>query len=387
VSETNTAFESSFSLKTVQKKYTAGENIVLQFESTQNKQAVLLVKNTFGSSILEPLVRNRTLSFKLPSIYSNKAGICNWQLVSDQMVFLSDWLNIAPSTKTTIIESYLGPKDILAGNTDYSMLVVIPTDHFDNPMADGLQVQEKHQFENTMSSQSLTTKNLLAWTNINSTKKTGRILVTGSCGNASSKEMTSLVLPNTATNFNITHHRNHEYADGNQIVTFTSSIIKDEFGNLVSDGTMVYFNIKESTGIKLQARGTTINGVAKARLLHPEHEEEWTVEAYVLGSAKSNALSIHFKAAILDFEIGFSADNRNITIGSLKSFMNQLAPDGISIQLKIYNATNKLLETKIETSLKGKTEFQLQPDFFPNGDYKVQISSARITKTKKITLK
>ena len=55
------------------------------------------------------------------------------------------------------------------------------------------------------------------------------------------------IMPSIPTNFTISTHRNHTYADGNQITTFSTSIIKDTLGNTVSDGTYVEFYIRNKT--------------------------------------------------------------------------------------------------------------------------------------------
>ncbi|MFS4455974.1 hypothetical protein ACKWB9_07605 [Maribacter sp. 2304DJ31-5] len=378
----------SFEIKTIKTDYTAGEVIMLQFESKQKEDAILTVKNVWGTSVLLPSFENSILTFNLPSTYSNSAGICHWQLISNKKTRLSGEINIVPNIeKNTSIETYLGPRNISVDNMDHSMLVVVPTDVYDNPLGNGTPILEKHQFEGSINENSIETNNLLAWKNIKSTKKSGRILISASCNGTHSKEMTSMVFPGKASNFSISYQRNHDFADGNQIITFSTSVIKDNYGNIISDGTLVYFNITESNGTKLQAMGTTLNGIAKARLLHPDHKAEWSLVAYVIGAAKSNALTIGFKTAVSDFEMHFSRNNREIKVGPLRSFMKQLVPDGISIQLEIYDDFHSLLETKKETSQKGLGIFVLEPNFFPNGNYSVRVEVAGIVKKQTVTLK
>lgn len=194
-------------------------------------------------------------------------------------------------------------------------------------------------------------------------------------------------MPDNASDFTIDYTRNHKYADGNQIITFTSSTIKDNHGNIVSDGTLVLFSVKNSNGIQLQTNGTTINGVAKAKLLHPTKKESWVVTAYVTGAAKSNNLPVDFDAAIVDYTITLSKDNRTITIGPIESFMQQLVPDGLAVKATIYDANKIALNTKETTTLKGFATFNLDSDFYKSNDYNITIEAAGIKKNKTLHLR
>ncbi|MBT8307856.1 MAG: hypothetical protein KJN85_13025, partial [Maribacter sp.] len=150
---------------TKQTDYNAGDNITLSFKNNQNITSVLVLKNALGSSILEPVFKDDVMEFQFPSSYSQKAGLCHWQLVASQDKPISGTLQIAPKTeKTAQIESYLGPRSIAAGNNDYSMFVIVPTDMYDNTFANGTEVTVKHQFNDTISQNKIEIKNLMAWT-------------------------------------------------------------------------------------------------------------------------------------------------------------------------------------------------------------------------------
>lgn len=374
-------------LLTLETSYVAGIDIVLRFKTDPNDSAVLMVNNAIGTSILNPTNNENGLSFQFPTNFAQKAGLCYWNLVSNQVIRASGTLHITPNeNQTTQIETYLGPRRITAGGTDHSMLVVAPTDFYDNPLKDGTPITEKHQFKDDIYTKEIEVKNLMAWTNITSPKKVGRMLVTASCNHAISKELTTIVYPANAIDFSIEYQRDHVYADGNQIITFLSSIIMDSLGNIVSDGTLVSFSIKNSEGVLLQATGSTINGMAKAKLLHPSQVDIWEVTAYITGAAKSQILKVDFEAAVNNYDILFTKDNRTISISPIKSFMQQQIPDGMEILVSIYNSKNQLLETKLTTSKNGSATFLLGPDKFANGQYTIKFEIAGITKTNTVEL-
>lgn len=375
-------------LLTKQTNYNAGDTITLRFKSDQKTGSALVVRNALGSSILEPVIKDELIEFQMPTGYSQKAGICHWEFVTPLEKPISGTLQIAPNTKKeTQIESYLGPRSISAGTIDFSMFVIVPTDIYDNTLTDGTEVTVKHQFKETIFQNEIEIKNSMAWTKIGATEKAGRILATASCNHTDSKELTTLVYPSNAIDFTITSKRDHQYADGNQIITFSSSVITDQFNNIVSDGTLVSFLMEDQTGNVLQTSGSTLNGIATAKLLLPDEAATWKVTAYITGVAKSNTISIAFEAAVKDYTVSFPADGRTVFVGPIKSFMNQNIPDGLVIQMTIYNSQNQLLETKMTTSKNGLAKFKLSPDFFENGLYHLKIKSAGITKNITVALK
>ncbi len=278
------------------------------------------------------------------------------------------------------METYLGPRSIYAGTTDYAMLVNVPTDNFDNPVKEGTPVQIKRQILTDNESYETTTKDLISWKRLFSVERSGRMLVTAGATGSNTKELTVDIFPSQATSFELYFKRNHEYADGNQIIIFETSVIKDIYGNTISDGTLVTFQITNNNGIKLKTEGTTLNGIAKAQMLHPEVEENWKVEAYVTGSAKSEAILIDFKPAIQNYDLTISEDGRTILVGPILSFMDQLNPDGISVEVKIADEKNQQLAVKRSTSVNGFTEFELSEEQFSAGAYQIEVTIAGITK-------
>ncbi|PKB42774.1 hypothetical protein AX016_0945 [Cellulophaga sp. RHA19] len=377
-----------FTELTSKKRYSVTDSIVLKFSASKDNNAVLVIKNAYGLTVVLPKKEKENITFKIPESFTKIASNLHWRLVLDTHTKLSGTIRILPSAeKKPKLETYLGPRSIIAGGNDFSMLVNAPTDKYDNPLVSGTKVAIKHQFKKNVTVDTLKVKNLVAWTNIFSPKKTGRILITSLVDSTKSKELTSVILPDNAADFSVDYSRNHEYADGNQIITFTTSTIKDNHGNIVSDGTLVLFTAKNSEGRLLQTNGTTINGVAIAKLLHPSKEEYWTITAYVTGAAKSKPITVEFNSAVKDYNIQLSANNRTITIGPIESFMQQFVPDGLAVTATIYSADKTLLNTKKTTSLKGVATFNFDKAFFKPGIYTIKIEAAGIVKNKVVTLK
>lgn len=375
VSYTNAQDKITFVTKKTQ--FVAGNSIELKFKTTSKKEYKLYCTNSYGTTLLSSENKNNRLVFKIPSAITNKIGVVNWQIIGTR---ISSEFTITSKEKPTSLETYLGPPSIEAGGKDFTMLVVIPTDSLDNPLKENTPVTLKEQFLSSEKTSPFFTKNLIAYQRIFSPKKSGRMLLSTSSFNFNSKEYDVNVMPAIGTNFQLFAKRNHEYADGNQITTFYTSIIKDKNNNVVSDGTLVTLFITNKKNNILKTSGTTINGVAFAKIIHPEWEENWQVKAYINGIAESNILKISYKKVFDNFKVTFSKKNRNIIVGPLKSFMNQMIPDGLKVKLTI-SKNGKLVDELIKKSKDGAVSFYLNANIYKNDVYKLTVTTGGISKT------
>lgn len=369
-------------LLTLQKTFKTGDSISLFFSTQHNISSFLYCSNSYGSTLLTAQkVEENKIVFNIPHFISNKRGTVNWKLIQNGKN-ISGNLNIIPKDKPKTLETYLGPPSIEAGEKDFAMMVVIPTDSNDNPLAQNTEVFIKNHFLNSQNKNRLTTQNLITYKNIYAPQKSGRILLSSNCLGLDSKEYSINVVPAISTNFKIFAQRHHEYADGNQITTLKTSVLNDAYGNIVSDGSFVEFYITNLKGNILKTTGTTIDGVATAKIIHPDHEEQWSIKAYVIGISESNTISLSYKKVIHSFDVKFSNNNRTLKVGPLKSFMNQMIPDGLEVKLSIYKE-DKLIDEYLKESREGFVNFILDKNIFINGIYTIKITTAGITQTYK----
>lgn len=367
----------NITLLSKEKQFTAGDTILLKFNANSAKKYQMYCTNSYGSTLLNSEVINNKINFKIPPYLSNKSGILNWKIIKNN---ISGQFKIVPKQQPVSLETYLGPPSIEAGGTDYTMLVVIPTDDLDNPLKKGTKVKVKYQFLKSERKTKVLTNNLIAFKNINSPLKSGRMIITSESLNLNSKEYDVNIMPAIGTNFKLFFKRNHKYADGNQITTFYTSIIKDKNNNIISDGSFVDFFITNKKGNMLKTSGTTINGIAYAKMIHPEFEDNWKVKAYINGISESDILKINYKKIIDKFDVNFSDNNRTVKVGPLKSFMKQMIPDGLKVKLAIYK-DDKFLNNIIKKSNDGFVYFKLNSNIYKNGDYTIKITTAAVTKT------
>ncbi|MCD8454168.1 hypothetical protein LNJ08_07140 [Tenacibaculum finnmarkense genomovar ulcerans] len=369
--------QNTIKLLTQQKEFIAGDTIHLKFNSNNTKIYQIYCSNSYGSTLINSEINNDTIIFKIPTYVSNKIGVLNWKIVKNN---ISGKFKIISKSKPISLETYLGPPSIEAGRIDYTMLVVIPTDDLDNPLKKGTSVKVKHQFLKSERKVNVLTDNLIAFKKIYSPLKSGRMLISSASLGLNSKEYSLNIMPAIATDFKLFFKRNHKYADGNQITTFYTSIIKDKNKNVISDGSFVDFFITNKKENMLKTAGTTINGIAYAKMIHPEFEDNWKVKAYITGISESDILKISYQKIIEKFDVKFSDNNRTVKVGPLNSFMNQMIPDGLKVKLAIYK-NEKLLNDIIKKSKDGFVYFKLNSNIYKNGNYTIKITAASVTET------
>jgi len=374
--ETN--FNGSISLLSSKNEFVAGDKIILEFTSKKENSFQLYCSNSYGSSVIESKILDNKISFEIPSFLSKKKGILSWIIINSTQTILGN-INVLSKIQPKTIETYLGPPSIDAGGIDFTMLVLIPTDSLDNPIRNNSKVFVKNQFLKSENKETIFTDKLIGYKTFFSPLKSGRMIISSESFGLNSKEFDVNIMPAIATNFKLFIQRNHEYADGNQITTFFTSVIKDKNNNIVSDGSYIEFYITNKKGDILKTTGKTINGVAKAKIVHPDFEENWKIKAFFVGISESDVLEIKYKKVIENYNVSLSKNNRNIKVGPLKSFMNQIIPDGLSVKIAIYK-DNILIDELFKESKSGFTNFYLDPNIYENNLYKIIIETAGIKK-------
>jgi len=364
---------------TTQKEFVAGEPIQLQFDGAADNQ-LLLIENAWGTIGLRPDTTNTQLTFSLPASISQKSGLNHWILIQEKRkIAKGDFTIFASKELSNAMESYVGPTSIFADNKDKAMIVSLPQDVYGNPLTNGTTIELTEKFKANQESYSVNVQDMIGFDFIGGHRKVGDIFITSTLDNQVSKEFTISVVPTKAADFTITSERQHSFADGNQIVSFKTSVINDRNGNKIADGTLVNFVIEDASGNSYQTYGQTLNGLAVGKMLHPEAPTQWNVKAHISGLSQSNHLELAFDAAVLDYSVHISEDGRAITVGPILSYMKQLVPDGMGIHLEIEDSRGELPYTQKITSRKGIGRFEL-PQSMDANQNTVKITVAGIEK-------
>ncbi|GGG51571.1 hypothetical protein GCM10011414_21460 [Croceivirga lutea] len=346
----------------------------------------VMYASSYGSIVVKDTVQDGKLVYETPDFITQKIGDYTIHLLYGEKSILKDSLQVVTKEENIdFIESYFGPRIILAGGVDFSMLTVVPVDEFDNPMPDNTPITVHENFKEMQKMHLQETFDLVSFKRFYSYNQTGKITVSMNSRNGiTTKEKTSDIYPYTPKDFTLTQSKEHNFADGNEVVTVQTSIITDIFGNTVQNGTVVHFQIKTNTGKQLAAYAKTVKGIATTKIQHPYSEESWQIQAFIPGLAQSDLLQIDFEQIVAEFPVDFLNHGRKIKVGPIKSYMGQLVPNGTKVKLLI-KGEGKAEEIN-QGTVGGVTYFILRDFYYPPGDYELQIETLGVQEQHQIPL-
>ena len=374
-----TVNDGRYSILNTGNTFTAGDAIRLAYQGPGStagiasngdpEKVVLWVDGSYGSVALTPSHDSDRPSFNLPDFLCQTAGDLKVTLLVNHQVMDHQILQILPKENSKVsMESYFGPPSIRAGTNDFAMLVTLPTDAYDNLLADSTRVTITSTFKGETTANETPLENGYGWKIYPSTTVTGKYFLNASLDGVGGREMECEVRPSLASDFNISAEREHPYADGNQVAVFTTSVIRDRYGNIVSDGTLVSFELTEGSLPTARTAAATINGVARAEILHPDHPLSWTIHARIPGMAKSDSLQLDFKPITDSLLTKYLVQEDRIVVGPLKSYMGQWVPDGTEVALFLDGTLLLVKESK-----DGSASFPLSQITLPKGNLELEV--------------
>lgn len=345
------------------------------------EQLEFIISGTYGTTVLPIQLDNEQFKINIPKEITQHAGHINWQLIAGgKTIQKGDFKLFSNTNALKTVENYLGPRSIIANNRDYTMLVSIPVDSLDNLLPDGTNVSMRHQFKGVIQQEIHRVTAGFTWHKINSPLITGRLITGSTLNNISSTELVADVFPDIPRPFKIYEDSNHNYADGNEIISIKTDQIKDPNGNVMSDGTIVTFFMTDNFNQRWTTTASTVNGYAFAKALHPEKPSTWTVRGVITGMVESPEIEIKFQSILKEITIQPQESN-TIIIGPLTSYLGQVVPDGIQVSLKL-NDKEIILKTK-----KGIVSHTYDSKTILPGTYELKVASLGVTALKSIDLK
>lgn len=340
----------------------------------------ILYSSGYGSMVIRETVKDGMLQYTTPSLITEKTGDYEINLLYGEESILKDSLGVyTQPDKIDYIESYFGPRIILAGGKDYSMLTVIPVDDYDNPMPDGTRIEVHENFKEIQKLHDQYTFDFVSYKRFYSYDQTGKITVSMNTDNGvTTKEKTTDIYPFSPKDFSIEQSKEHNFADGNEVVSIKTSIIEDIYGNIIQNGTMVHYQIVTGSGKQLAAYAKTVKGIATTKIQHPYTEDSWSIQAFIPGLAESNTLEIDFEQIAYDFPVTFVKENRKIQVGPIKSYMGQLLPNGTAVTLTLGH--NGKTSEVTQYTVGAMTTFLLRDFYYPSGEYQLTLETLGLTK-------
>ncbi|MFD0964842.1 hypothetical protein [Pseudofulvibacter geojedonensis] len=275
----------------------ASSPVVIKYTINNKIEGITLeVSNSLSSTLVLPK-KNKAgiLEYFIDEMYTQKAGVLSCNLVHKGQILDTKQITILPQKKTINLETYLGPSYISTLPNDYAMLVSIPFDKYDNPNMKPLQVQT---LNNTiLKEQDPIAVDIVNYDIIPSKKKSGKLFIKVKNEDISSKRLELAIRPSFAQNFMIEYRQNNNIADGKELTSVTTSQIKDVYGNVIANGSLVRFRIQDAN-TSYFGYAKTINGVAVYKMVHPKKPKSISIQAFIEGFAKSNYIELNYVAHV-----------------------------------------------------------------------------------------
>lgn len=361
---------------------TAGQKIIIHADlktKEYNDQIFSLhLNNTLGTKSYQATAIDGKIAFEIPGT-DNHLACKTWvKLIYGEHLILRDHFNILPQNASDKIDSYNGPKTLFAQDKDGSMNVVIPHDKFGNPLIPKTLVQYSSNFEgNGKKIKNVAVDHLVAYDITPSRKEEGKYLVGANAFESYTREQEIIIEATMPSRINLKLIKHYPYSDSRQFVHIKSDVIRDQFGNVVTDGTLINFVVFSNGELLSKYHSFTIGGSASVFIENPSSEQSWNVLASLYGSVISNEIAISFKRNVQDFELSFDKEKNLILIGPTFGDLKQLVPDGTEVIIELPNQKLKnyvFLEN-------GKTKFEIPFSWDLNREKSIEVTIGGLLKT------
>lgn len=248
--------------------------------------------------------------------------------------------SILPGSPIEPVKPLVGARTIVADGEHWSMTVAIPFDAFGNPVADGTIVTIEARHPNgDLTSDDRPVTHMVAWTRIYSGTLAGRTVISTRAGDAVGPEGIVDEVAGWPVPFDLTVEPVSVPADGRSQVMLRTTELRDVYGNVLPDGTLVTFI---ATGLEGEHRipSVSVGGYAEAPLRSPTLPQTVDVRAIVF-DVESREVVVRFTdgPAVGSFPVSTivleQAGKLVIDIGPTTGSLGQYVPDGTVVTAEI----------------------------------------------------
>lgn len=359
----------------------AGDPIPITVAADADGPLFLLATGTFGSVPLTGTVTGGSATLQLDSVYSRHAGAVEFRARSGQAEAQAA-STILPGPPVDPILPLVGPRSIVADGKHWTMLVAVPTDRYGNPMADGFPVTVRAQHPAPdggdplagLEEKTTEAQRLFAWARIDSRTRAGRTFLSVNAGEAGSPERDVQEVPGLPLPFRLYAEPETAVADGRQTVAISSEQIRDQFDNLLLDGTSVQLLAESSDGSRRMIPTVTQDGRIYASLQSPGAPGTLTVRAQIV-DVLSEPLTLRFTPGPavrpISVTVELTGDFLVIRGGPLLGPIGQFIPDGTPVRFTITDPDGMPLEREAVAEF-GYAQLALRRGELMLGEYRVE---------------
>lgn len=313
---------------------------VARADAPEGMDVTLVAQGSYGARVYHAAFRAGRAALVIPGEDTRQSGIVT--LIATAGAARGEAsLAIRPGTPADPITPQVGPRSVVADGKHWSMVAAIPFDDYGNPVEDGTPVEVRvlHP-DGALDRQIIAVTHLVAWQRLPSSTRAGRTTVSVTTQGAHGPDATFVEAPGWPVPFDLSASPADAPADGRQLVTLRTDIIRDAFGNPMLDGTLVTFVIDIPGSQPRFIPAYTIDGAAEGQLQAPDAPGEVAVRATLYG-VESRPLTIAFAPgpAVGSFPVVAQVNARDgvvtVAAGPLLGPLDQFVPDGTLVRFRI----------------------------------------------------
>ncbi len=339
----------------------------------------LTAVGSYGTYFFQTSLENNLARFVLPPNLTGASGVVTLVTTAGEARGEGK-LTLLPGPPVEPLVPLVGPDSIVANGIDSSMVVVVPFDSLGNPVAEGtpISVRSLHPGDRR-EEQRISVRNLLAWTRIRSGTRAGQTTIAVQADTAYGPEATVREVAGWPVPFRLSAKPRSLPANGQDLITLRTNVIRDRFGNVMPDGTLVTFIVEVPGNTLDHIPAYTIGGQAEAPVQAPLQPGIATVRALVY-NVESESLDITFTAgpAVGTFPVVATVDAENgavrVTAGPLLAQLGQYVPDGTPVRFSVVGGGGQKQELA-GVSKDGYSTVELRLAMLPRDTYTITAST------------
>lgn len=352
--------------------------------ATATNAILLTAQGTFGFLPQEQQPVAGVARFPLMLVQTRFAGAVRLRASSDDVAASAE-LVITPGPAVDPILPLVGPRSIMAGGEQWTMVIATPRDGLANPVAEGSSVtfRVQHPVAPTatpaigLETLVTRTQNLIAWTRIYSRNRAGSMRLAVNADFGHSPERVVLITPGLPLPFQLLADQASAPADGRQLVQISSSQIRDRFGNVLPDGTSVLLLTTMGEQDRRSLPASTIDGRLYTTIQAPSQPGTMRLQGWIAGIG-SEPLTLTFTGgpAVQPIHLVTNkvAAGMQVIAGPLVGDLGQFVPDGADVTFTI-TAPNGQTETVIVPADYGYAQILLRRSALIDGEYQVAVTA------------
>lgn len=293
----------------------------------------LLLSHSLGEMVLMPEIIRDTCIFNVPSTLLKVSGQVHLSLIAEGSEVFKDDLYIAAGDPDGLIEAFASPKSVRIDSEEDVEFLSIATDAYGNLCEDGQSIQlVLNQTSQRVKRYAQKIADGYGQFRVSMPyRQVGKLMAASNAGRAFSDEKEFLITSGKPARLEVVVTDYFPYADGRQNVVVATKDVKDQYGNIVSDGTEVKFRVSDDSGYSSFYQSFVINGKANALIRNPDEPGTLHIEAMTSDQNRSKAVDLKFQANII--EIPAVAAGDSIVIGPVIGGLGQIVTDGTELMV------------------------------------------------------